>query len=114
MNSAADMGRHSGRATPSLHDAPYRQSKEATGRRSTYPLPIPVQTNPATSLNRKNALFAGSDEGGDNWAVIATLIECCKLNAINPNEWLTETLACLANGRAGLTNPDRALSGLST
>jgi hypothetical protein len=25
-------------------------------------------------------LFAGSDEGGDNWAVIATLIENCKLN----------------------------------
>ena len=50
------------------------------------------------ALNRKNALFAGSDEGGDNWAVIATLIECCKLNAINPNEWLTETLSRLANG----------------
>ncbi|MCW1432521.1 IS66 family transposase, partial [Novosphingobium sp. JCM 18896] len=30
------------------------------------------------ALNRKNALFAGSDEGGDNWAVIATLIENCK------------------------------------
>ena len=27
------------------------------------------------ALNRKNALFAGSDKGGDNWAVIATLIE---------------------------------------
>jgi transposase len=27
------------------------------------------------ALNRKNALFAGSDEGGDNWAVIATLID---------------------------------------
>lgn len=50
------------------------------------------------ALNRKNALFAGSDEGGDNWAVIATLIECCKLSAINPNEWLTKTLARLANG----------------
>jgi hypothetical protein len=50
MNLAADMGRHSGRATPSLLDAPYRQFEEATGRRSTYPLPIPVQTNPATSL----------------------------------------------------------------
>ena len=50
------------------------------------------------ALNRKNALFAGSDEGGDNWAVIATLIECCKLNAINPHEWLTQTLARLANG----------------
>ena len=27
------------------------------------------------ALNRKNALFAGSDEGGANWAVIASLIE---------------------------------------
>lgn len=51
------------------------------------------------ALNRKNALFAGSDEGGDNWAVIATLIECCKLNAINPHQWLTETLSRLANGQ---------------
>ena len=48
--------------------------------------------------NRKNALFAGSDEGGDNWAVIATLIECCKLSTINPHQWLTETLTSLANG----------------
>lgn len=50
MNLAADMGRHSGRATPSLHDAPYRQCEQRTGRRSTYQVPIPVQTNPATSL----------------------------------------------------------------
>jgi transposase len=48
--------------------------------------------------NRKNALFAGSDEGGDDGAVIATLIECCKLNAVNPHEWLTDTLSRLANG----------------
>ena len=50
------------------------------------------------ALNRKNALFAGSDEGGDNWAVIATLIECCKLGAINPHEWLTDTHTKLAGG----------------
>ncbi|WP_420381199.1 IS66 family transposase [Novosphingobium sp.] len=50
------------------------------------------------ALNRKNALFAGSDEGGDNWAVIATLIENCKLSGINPNTWLTQTLEKLANG----------------
>jgi len=50
------------------------------------------------ALNRKNALFAGSDDGGDNWAVIATLIENCKLSAINPHTWLTETLTSLANG----------------
>ena len=30
--------------------------------------------------------------------MIATLIECCKLNAINPHEWLTGTLTKLANG----------------
>jgi len=50
------------------------------------------------ALNRKNALFAGSDEGGDNWAVIATLIENCKLSDINPHIWLTETLTKIANG----------------
>ncbi|TNE30076.1 IS66 family transposase [Sphingobium sp. CFD-2] len=50
------------------------------------------------ALNRKNALFAGSDEGGDNWAVIATLIENCKLSGINPHEWLTRTLVALAKG----------------
>ena len=50
------------------------------------------------ALNRKNALFAGSDEGGDNWAVIATLIENCKLSGINPHTWLTESLTSLANG----------------
>lgn len=50
------------------------------------------------ALNRKNALFAGSDEGGDNWAVIATLIENCKLSGIDPHRWLSETLAKLANG----------------
>lgn len=50
------------------------------------------------ALNRKNALFAGSDEGGDNWAVIATLIENCKISGINPHTWLTDTLTKLANG----------------
>ena len=50
------------------------------------------------ALNRKDALFAGSDEGGDNWAVIATLIENCKISGINPHDWLTQTLSKLANG----------------
>jgi len=46
---ATDMGCHSGRATPSLHDTPYRNIEETNGRRSTYLLPIAVQTNRATS-----------------------------------------------------------------
>lgn len=52
------------------------------------------------AFNRKNALLAGSDEGGDNWAVIATLIENCKLAGINPNTWLTAALTSLANGHS--------------
>jgi transposase len=49
------------------------------------------------ALNRKNALFAGSDEGADNWACIASLVESCKLNDVNPNAWMTDTLTKLVN-----------------
>ena len=50
------------------------------------------------TLNRKNALFAGSDDGGDHWAMIASLIETCKLNGTNPQAWLSGTLTRLAAG----------------
>jgi len=50
------------------------------------------------ALNRKNALFAGSDGGGDNWAVIASLIECCKLNSVDPYAYLADVLAKIVNG----------------
>ena len=49
------------------------------------------------ALNRKNALFAGSDEGGENWALLASLIETCKLNSVNPQAWLTDVLTKLVN-----------------
>src|SRR6185437_8092223 len=42
------------------------------------------------ALNRKNALFAGSEGGAENWAVVASLIESCKLKAIDPQAYLTE------------------------
>ena len=50
------------------------------------------------ALNRKNALFAGSDGGGDNWAVIASLIEICKLNGVDPYAYLADVLAKIVNG----------------
>ena len=50
------------------------------------------------ALSRKNALFAGSDEGAANWAAIASLIETCKLNAVEPQCYLTEMLTRLVNG----------------
>jgi len=36
------------------------------------------------TLNRKNALFAGSDGGAEHWAVVASLIETCKLIGVEP------------------------------
>lgn len=50
------------------------------------------------ALNRKNALFAGHDAGAENWAVIASLIETCKLNAVDPHAWLAKTLTAIADG----------------
>jgi len=50
------------------------------------------------ALNRKNALFAGHDTGAENWAIIASLIEACKLNAIDPLAYLTATLTAIVNG----------------
>ena len=49
-------------------------------------------------LSRKNSLFAGSDHGAENWACMASLIETCKLNSVNPQTYLTELLSRLVNG----------------
>ncbi len=50
------------------------------------------------SLQRKNALFAGHDEGAHGWARIASLIESCKLNGVDPLAYLTATLEAIAAG----------------
>jgi transposase len=50
------------------------------------------------ALNRKNALFAGSDGGGANWAVIPTLIENYKLSGVDPHAYLTDVLGKIVNG----------------
>lgn len=50
------------------------------------------------ALNRKNALFAGSDGGGDHWAIIASLIETCKLNAVDPQSYLADIITRIVNG----------------
>jgi hypothetical protein len=45
------------------------------------------------ALGRKNHLFAGSDGGGEHWAVIASLIETCKMNGVDPQAYLRDVLA---------------------
>jgi transposase len=49
------------------------------------------------ALNRKNALFAGSDGGGEHWAIIASLIETCKLNGVDPQTYLADVLTKIVN-----------------
>jgi transposase len=39
----------------------------------------------------------GSDEGAENWAMLVSLIETCKLHGINPHAYLTDVLTKLVN-----------------
>ena len=62
-------------------------------------------------MSRKNALFAGSDDGAENWAAAASLIETCKLNAVDPQRYLAQTLTRLVNGwqNSRIDNPGFAV-----
>ena len=50
------------------------------------------------AMNRRNALFAGHDEGGRNWARFASLIGTAKMNGIEPYAYLKDLFTRLANG----------------
>lgn len=41
------------------------------------------------AIVRKNALFAGSEEGGQNWGILQSIITTAKLNGLNPEAYLT-------------------------
>jgi len=51
------------------------------------------------TITRKNSLFAGNDNGGRHWAIIATLIQSAKLNGVEPLAWLTDVLERIVSGR---------------
>ena len=51
------------------------------------------------ALGRRNSLFAGSREGGETWAVLATLINTAKLNGVDPLPWLTDVLDAVVTAR---------------
>jgi hypothetical protein len=44
-------------------------------------------------LGRKSWLFAGSERG----ALMYTLIQTAKLNDVDPQAWLADVLACIAD-----------------
>ncbi|MBW6507806.1 MAG: transposase, partial [Rhodobacteraceae bacterium] len=47
----------------------------------------------AVALGRKNYLFVGSQTGAKSAAIAYTLIETAKLNGVDPQAWLADTLA---------------------
>ena len=49
------------------------------------------------ALGRKSWLFAGSDRGGERAAFMYTLIETAKLNDVDPQAWLADVLARIAD-----------------
>lgn len=50
------------------------------------------------AMTRRNALFAGHDEGGRNWARFASLIATCKMNGVEPYAYLADLFTRLADG----------------
>lgn len=61
------------------------------------------------TLNRKNALFAGSDGGARHWAIAMTLIATAKLNGVEPMAWLTDVLERIVSGRTKANELDSLL-----
>ncbi len=65
---------------------------------------IELDTNPVerairpVALGRKNHLFAGSDGGGERWAIVCSLIETAKLNGVEPYAYLTDVLQRMVDG----------------
>ncbi|MEB3422104.1 IS66 family transposase [Salipiger marinus] len=60
-------------------------------------------------LTRKNALFVGSARGGESWAVLASLVNTCKMNDIDPETWLSDVLERIVSGRTTINRPDELL-----
>jgi transposase len=64
---------------------------------------LALDNNPAeralrgVAIGRKNWLFAGSDRGGERAAAMYSLIETAKLNGINPQLYLADVLARIAD-----------------
>ena len=65
---------------------------------------VEIDSNPMENqirlimLYRKNARFAGDDEGAVTLARIVSLIETCKLNQVKPHARLKATLEKLTAG----------------
>jgi transposase len=51
----------------------------------------------SVAIGRKNWLFAGSKIGGERAAAIYTVIETCKMNGVEPQAYIADVIAKIAN-----------------
>ena len=58
------------------------------------------QNERVIALSRKSRLFAGSDPGGQRAAAMYSLIVTAKMNNVDPQAWLADVLARIAEHKA--------------
>lgn len=84
------------RAARSEYDAPSVRTADASDIGPRHPARY-GQNDREIALGRKSWLFAGSDRGGERAAVMLTLIQTAKLNHVDPQAWLADVLARIAD-----------------
>ena len=87
---------HPMRAARSEYDAPSVRTADTSDIGPQHPA-RDGQNNREIALGRKSWLFAGSERGADRAAFMATLITTAKLNDIDPQAWLADVLARIAD-----------------
>lgn len=66
---------------------------------------IPLDNNIAeralriVALGRKNSLFVGPGDNGQNLAIVLSVVHTCRLYGIDPQTYLTDVLTRLGSGK---------------
>lgn len=59
---------------------------------------------------RKASLFAGSEEGAQTWAVLASLLQTARLNGLDPYTWLNDVLERIVSEKVKINELDNLLA----
>lgn len=52
----------------------------------------------SVAQGRKSSLFAGSEDGAETWAILASLLQTARLNGLDPYTWLNDVLTRITSG----------------
>jgi len=59
---------------------------------------------------RKASLFAGSEEGAQTWAILASLLQTARLNGLDPYIWLNDVLERIVSEKVKINELDSLLA----